>query len=290
MKYLIQGRETAPSTGKVHWQGFVIYKSARTLSAVIKEYKGIHFEVCQGSPAQNMEYCKKEGQWEEWGEPPKVQGERTDLKSIGDMLKEGASDREMLEENPGAWLHCYRGVKEARKVLFPVAVRRWEMDVRIYWGNSGCGKTRKVWDEFEDVYVKPVGKWWDGYDGQDVVLVDDFDPSNCFDIQFDFYLKLLDRYPMKVEVKGGFEEFRSKTIIFTSNFDPKTWFYTKSNRGAFFRRVKTIVHLPGGLDGTSISIEDYFCTGTLHKSEKEGNTDLLLYGPSARGKDHADAW
>lgn len=256
MKYMIQGDEIAPETGKQHWQGFVIFKNGRTLSAVVKEYKGIHWEVCKGTAEQNMEYCKKEGKFEEHGEAPMKPGQRADQKRIGDMVKEGYSDKEMLEENACAWVHCYKGVREARKVLYPKPKRNWEMDVRIYWGCSGAGKTRAAHDEFgESIYVKGKGKWWDGYDGEETVLIDDFDPNNCFNIEFDCYLKLLDRYPMKVEVKGGYEEFTSKRIIITSNFDPELWFAEKKNRGSFFRRVTSIKHFDGGEPGTEVLLD-----------------------------------
>jgi hypothetical protein len=254
MTYLIQGEEIGKETNKEHIQGFVIFKNPRMLSGVIKKYKGVHWEVCKGTPLENVEYCKKEGKFTEWGTAPKAQGARTDVVKLGELVKKGLSDREICEfvdvdeegnekEFCGTWIRNYKGIREARKVLHPVARRNWVMDVRIYWGPSGSGKTRKVWDEFSDIYVKPVGRWWDGYEGQEVVLIDDFDPNNCFDIQFDFYLKLLDRYPMSVEVKGGFVEFTSKRVIFTSNHGPDTWFVNKSNRAAFFRRISEVVFL-----------------------------------------------
>lgn len=253
MSYLVMGDEVGEG-GKDHVQGFVIFKNPRMLTGVIKKYKGIHWEICAGSPVQNMEYCKKDGKWQEWGTPPKPQGERTDKVKLGDLIKSGKSDREIIETEDeegtdygGMWVRNYRGIREARRVLKAGVVRQWEMDVRIYWGPTGCGKTRRVWDEFSDVYVKPTGKWWDGYQGQECVLIDDFDPTNCFDITYDFYLKLLDRYPMTVEVKGGFEPFVSKVVVFTSNYDPNTWFTYKENRAAFFRRVRTMVHMGGEL-------------------------------------------
>ena len=41
-------------------------------------------------------------------------------------------------------------------------LRNWVMDVRIYCGAPGVGKSRAVWDEFgvENVYPKMVGKSW----------------------------------------------------------------------------------------------------------------------------------
>lgn len=250
MKYMIQGEEVGAG-GKEHVQGFVIFKNARALSGVIKEFKGVHWEICKGSIDDNITYCKKEGKWAEEGEVPAGQGTRTDVLKVGEMVVFGMTDEEIINSGPdeaGTWVRCHRGIREARRVLNRHKRRDWVMDVRVYWGATGSGKTRAVYDEFGvgNVYVKPVGKWWDGYEGEEVVLIDDFDPSNCFDIQFDMYLKLLDRYPMKVEVKGGFEQFLSKVIVFTSNYDPSEWFPFKMNRDALFRRISLIKRFESG--------------------------------------------
>ena len=84
MSYLIQGKEVGKETNKEHIQGFVIFKNPRMLSGVIKKYKGVHWEICNGSTVQNMEYCKKEGNFTEWGVAPKAQGARTDIVKLGE--------------------------------------------------------------------------------------------------------------------------------------------------------------------------------------------------------------
>lgn len=58
--------------------------------------------------------------------------------------------------------------------------------------------------------------WFDGYVGQPVVILDDFRPWWC---QFSFLLRLLDRYPIQVQVKGGFVNFIPETIIITTPKD-----------------------------------------------------------------------
>lgn len=248
MKYLLQGKEVCPKTDREHIQGFVIFKLQRSLKVVMRDNKGVHFEICKSGIKQNLDYCMKEGNYTEEGIRPTGQGSRTDVKKLGDLIREGWTDKEICEYEAddesdwcGTWVRNYKGIREARRVL-DTKKRNWPMHVVIYWGKPGTGKTRLVYDlhGVDNVYPKMVGKWWDGYNQEPTVLIDDFDPSNCFDITFDFYLKLLDRYPMRVETKGGTCEFLSRTIIFTSNIDPDEWFLTKSNRDAFFRRVSLI--------------------------------------------------
>lgn len=256
MLYLCYGKETCPSTKKEHWQGFVIFKNARSLSGCKKSYgSSIHFEPTRGTDEQNIKYCSKDGAFTEHGSRPVGQGKRTDVTTLAELVRAGKTDAEIAntivaprEGTDGpkrdfgdVFIKFYRGVRELRAIITDKP-RMWEMDVRIYWGAPGTGKTRSVYEEFpaDEVYPKMVGKWWDGYSGQKVVLIDDFDPENCFDITYDFYLKLLDRYPLRIEWKGGSGNFYSHIIIFTSNTDPAKWFPLKGNRDAFFRRVKTI--------------------------------------------------
>lgn len=243
MKYLLQGSEICPDTGRPHEQGFVIFTNPRVITGVIKEFPGIHWEVTKKSIQENINYCKKDNNFTEQGEIPAGQGTRSDVKQITKLIKEGKSDQEILEERGDSALRMYKGIGWARTKMACSQKRNWEMDVRIYHGEPGTGKTRSIYKEFDinSIYEKPPGKWWDNYTGQPVVLIDDFDPKNCFDITFDFYLKLLDRYPLQVEFKGGFTNFCSKIIIFTSNFHPDTWFEMKENRSAFFRRIGKIV-------------------------------------------------
>lgn len=85
MQYLIKGNEICPTSGRPHIQGLLIYKNPRTLftdengEGVIKDYPGIHFEVCYKSAAINEAYCMKDGKYVAFGEAPKGQGARTDI-------------------------------------------------------------------------------------------------------------------------------------------------------------------------------------------------------------------
>ena len=79
-QYLVFGRETAPSTGTQHLQGFVYFDSPKRFSALKKLLpEGAHIEKAKGNCIQNREYCTKDGAFEEQGTLPS-QGKRTDIK------------------------------------------------------------------------------------------------------------------------------------------------------------------------------------------------------------------
>ena len=53
--------------------------------------------------------------------------------------------------------------------------------IEVYWfyGKSGSGKSKKVFDTEVNIFRPTTYKWWDGYDRNDVVLIDDWRPSWC---------------------------------------------------------------------------------------------------------------
>ena len=69
-------------------------------------------------------------------------------------------------------------------------------------GPSGCGKSSWVRETYPVFYSKSMNKWWDGYDHEDVVVLDDFDPKHAEFLSY--YLKIwADHYSFNAEVKGG---------------------------------------------------------------------------------------
>lgn len=240
LTYIIIGQETCPDTKRLHWHVFLKFKNTIYWDPLRKKLTPRNVKPMISNEWSLYKYTTKDNNIiMEIGKRPK-QGKRTDMDSLKEMIKNNSSDQEIFLSQPNNFIRYFKGINIARNLFAPH--RDWKMDVRIHWGSSGTGKTKSVWTEFglANVYPKMVGKWWDGYKGQECVLIDDFDPSNCFDIQFDFYLKLLDRYPLIIETKGGTLNFCSKIIIITSNHDPNDWFLLKPNREAFFRRITSI--------------------------------------------------
>ncbi|UNY50604.1 replication associated protein [Chifec virus UA13_1880] len=220
-KYGIVGEELAPSTGTRHLQGFCnLSKPCRfnTIKKLLSD--SIHIEKANGSDEQNQTYCRKAGTWFEEGTPIK-QGQRTDLDAVVSTIQSGETNIKTIAElHPTTFIKYVRGIQEYIRLVQPIPGRDSPTWVYYYWGPTGTGKSRRALKEAREInadsiYYKPRGLWWDGYHQQECVIIDDFYGW----IKYDELLKICDRYPYKVQVKGGFEEFTSKRIWITSNVD-----------------------------------------------------------------------
>lgn len=238
--YLIIGREECPETKKAHLQCFAYYSDKKSVNKFRKEVAPSHVETIRGTIEDNIKYCSKGGNFTEYGERPH-QGRRTDLEKIVKDCKAGKKMREIVEDQPEAAVRYLGNIQKIHGMF--AKKRDWVMDVRIYHGSPGSGKTKAVYDEFgaNNIYAKsPSHKWWDGYAGEDCVLIDDFEPFEQGYFNFRELLRLFDRYPMSIEFKGGVTEFRSKTVIITTNIDPDSWYPLHPDRAALTRRISQV--------------------------------------------------
>lgn len=238
--YHVHGREVGEH-GTPHLQGYIEFASRLRLNQV-KRICGdrIHFEQRRGTPQQARDYCIKDGDYWETGDISTVsQGSRTDLAEACELIKSGKRVRDVAEQCPTTFVKYSRGLLALRKQL--AEKRTWKPNVVVYWGDPGTGKSRRVWDAEPEAYAHPGGPWFDGYDGQEAVLFDDFTGS-CFKIQY--LLKLLDRYPMDVPVKGGFVSWVPRRIYITSNLPFDDWYAGARpiHVAALRRRIDQIMH------------------------------------------------
>lgn len=133
------------------------------------------------------------------------------------MIDAGKSDKDLADYDFATWCSSYRALTVYRSLInIP---RTEKPTVYVCQGPTGTGKSKWALETFPNAYWKQRSNWWDGYCGQESVVIDEFYGW----LPFDLCLRLCDHYPLLVETKGGNVNFNSKNIIFTSNNIPSTW-------------------------------------------------------------------
>lgn len=230
--YIIIGDEKGEN-GTPHLQGYVEFADAHSMSAIKKTLSRAHLEISKGNAEHNKAYCSKEKTLFEDGKP-KRQGKRNDIQRVRDDLSDGANMRSIVSTATSL-----QSIRIAEIYLtYNEPKRNWKPIVKWYWGPTGTGKTFTAYKELEDVYTAgDTAKWWQGYDGHENVIIDDFRSSF---IRFNELLKLLDAYPYLVEVKGGSRQFLARNIIITSPFPPTEVYNTSEEVEQLIRRIDEI--------------------------------------------------
>ena len=153
--------------------------------------------------------------------------------AVKKMIDDGCDDAKIADEYFGYYIQSYRGLNQYRLLLSNE--RNFKTLVTVIYGPTGTGKSQWCYEHLKDPYWKVKGQWWDGYRNQGVVVLDEFYGW----LKYDEMLRLLDRYPFKVEIKGGYVQFNSKMIFITSNKKPEEW-YNQPDISHLTRRIENI--------------------------------------------------
>jgi len=255
-KYACYQKEVAPTTGTPHIQGYMNLKKQARMTTVQKKlgHAGIQLTLinANGTLAQNRAYCSKEGgqDFTEIGQIEIVgQGKRTDLTVLSEKVKAKRKLSEIAEEHPETFIKYHRGIKSLIEVLDESPKER-DMDVVLLFGDPRTGKSTKarmyakLYGECYNVGLPNGGSvWFDGYNGEDTILIDEFKGW----MQPTFLNQLLDKYRLKLPVKGGFVNAKFTHVFITSNYPPEEWWSDKVtwNRNALYGRITGIYEFRG---------------------------------------------
>lgn len=225
--------------GTPHFQGAVTFKVAKRMTALKKLHSRIHWEVAKASDAGL--YCLKDGSIVVVNSDFRTQGTAKPFAKCVELIRNGELKR-VRDEYPEEYCRHGRRFKEyQRDVIKP---KDMERDVYWFWGATGTGKTRKAVEEAgEDSWMSNGSlQWFDGYTGEANVIIDDIRPG---DVKFNYLLKLLDRYRMKVPIKGDMVNWEAKRIWITAPQPPQVMFATQANSTddsveQLLRRIKEV--------------------------------------------------
>lgn len=224
VRYAIWQLECGQDGVNHHLQGYVEFTRPMSFTG-IKRILGrtAHVEARRGTRDQAREYCRKEvtritGPWEYgvWISGP---GHRSDLDIMLEALNEGKTEREILEEYPRVWARNYRLIDRYRMVVG--SERDFKSEFHVNIGDSGTGKTRMVSELAPDGYWKRPGPWYDGYDGQRDLILDEIDKQG---ITLGDLLMITSHYPMILPVKGGHVGCSPRRVYATSNLCMEQWY------------------------------------------------------------------
>lgn len=248
--YVIYGKEVGEQNGTPHLQCYFIMKRAYRLSQLKKIFPRARFAIAKAKDAMN--YCMKEGDFTV--RDNRTQGRRNDIADfIKDMEDSGGITRNVVASHKEAFVKYYRGFRELETELFLTAPER--TPPRVYWlyGETGTGKTRYVYDQDPGLWCSTGDlKWFNGYKGQYTVLIDDFRPDFC---PFPYLLRLLDRYPIQVQTKGGFTWWKPVEIYITAPYSPQQMYVSHpEDLEQLTRRITGGIHHVTGYEEINIPL------------------------------------
>ncbi len=148
-----------------HTHIYLLFQSPVRFSTIKRRFPKAHIERAYGTNTQNREYVFKEGdKWahdkkhgtnladthEEWGELPlERQGARNDYAELYELITEGKSNYDILEEKPDFIAQLER-MDKVRQIIQEEAYKEIfrKLEVTYILGDTGTGKTRSVMEKY----------------------------------------------------------------------------------------------------------------------------------------------
>lgn len=233
-----------------HTHIYIHLRSATRFSTIKKRFDGGHFDVANGTAQQNRDYVFKQGEkWgndkkqgtnlpethEEEGElPEEEQGKRNDVIALYSLIKEGASNFEIIDTNP-RYMDRLEKIERVRQILkyeqFKNTFR--QLYVEYVFGETESGKTRGVMEQYgyENVYrVTNYLHPFDNYAGEDIIAFEEFRSS----LKIQDMLNYLDGYPLHLPCR-----YNNKMACYTKVYLMTNIPLTEQYKSVQFEHVET---------------------------------------------------
>lgn len=235
--YQIWGHEGLGEGKTEHFQGFCKFLKPIRLTGLKKISGRVHWERTYADDLANIKYCSKEDPKPmESGVRPvfKDNGERE--KERWDEIWESAARNEIMEIPSRVRVTSYGNIKTIAKDFMKKPADLPGVCGEWLHGLPGEGKSHTAREENPDAYFKNATIWWDGYQGEDVAILDDVDK---YHVRLGYHLKIwADRYSFVAETKGSAIHIRPKKIVVTSQYTIEDIWEDEETRAALNRRFK----------------------------------------------------
>lgn len=221
--YIAGQLERGDNTDYVHWQLVAYFRRKCTLTNV-KSIFGQHCHAERTRSSAAGDYVFKDetaisNTRFELGSRPKRRNSAEDWESVWDAAKRG----DIISIPADIRIRCYNTIKRIKKDYAAVPWRE-TIVVNVFWGPTGTGKSHTAYQEASEsgpFYVKgPTTKWWDSYQGEVNVIMDEFRGQ----ISIEHLLRWFDKYPCYVEEKGGQAPLLATKFWICSNLNPQRWY------------------------------------------------------------------
>lgn len=235
-QYTCYGKEVGEN-GTPHWQGFSYFKERKSFRQVKELLPRAHIEAQRGTCEQAITYCEKDGDFKEWGTRPRgPSGQKSQWKAVLELARAGKLE-EIEDKFPSIFLRYHSKLLGLHRPERPLVLQT--LDNEWWWGETGTGKSKALWEKYPKHYQKPLNKWWDGYNNEDVVAIEEWSPKH--EVTASALKIWADRYPFCAEVKGGtLQKIRPKKIIVLSNYKPDECFTNEADLLPIRRRFKVV--------------------------------------------------
>lgn len=243
-------------SGTKHLQGLICFPKKQRFSQIKKYFTDIggtfakaHIETMRGTLIQAEAYIQKSDTTDPsnrevvtGGDRPSSQGSRTEMEQVIEGLKSGKRESEILSIDPEQYIKYSTGIKRAIQVRDKDLKRTWKTEVYWLYGPTGTGKSKYAHEisNYLGYSKNPTHNWWDLYEGEEDIIIDDYRTNMC---TFSEILRLFDRYPLQLQVKGSSTNFRGKRIFITTPKHPYDTWVSRSSEDLeqLLRRITCVV-------------------------------------------------
>lgn len=205
--------------GTPHLQGYFTLPSPQRTAWLKKKISNrAHFEAMKGTLAENDAYIEKEGGeiYEAGDKPLEGSDKSVAMKQRYADAWSKAKEGNIEEVDADLRLRFYPTLKKIR-ADYQGAAGNQEFENWWFVGPTGTGKSYTARENWPDAYIKNLNKWWDGYEGQETVIIEEWHPDAKV---LGHYLKIWsDRYAFRGEVKGASAMMNPRRIVVTSNYE-----------------------------------------------------------------------